>query len=111
MTDRISRSDLEKLFATAFGADAATSHGQVGKYTLDYNAEYGGWRIDRYEASGGESMPFGPERVSLRRMYDFLTGYNTANLLARRSGGAGPRDRKPFSNCVNAGPSRHRRLH
>lgn len=58
--DRITKADIQRAFAQAFGDTAATDIGKggtnahnIGKYALDHNGVYGGWVVIVY--SGGDS--------------------------------------------------------
>lgn len=70
MSDRYTRKDAEAAFVhlcRAVGKGTATSYNDVGAWTLDYNATYGGAVVaEIVNDGGGQSHPLGDRRMSPR---------------------------------------------
>lgn len=68
--DRYTRKDAERAFdrlLEAYGKRRATSYCDVGGWTLDYVAQYGGCVIEEVTSPGGGiTQPLGSGRVSCR---------------------------------------------
>lgn len=87
---RVTRKDAEAQFQRlikAIGGRVATSYNDVGAYTLDYVAcygGYGGFRVERIENSGGAvSTPFGDSRMTPTEFWHSV--YFTLRVLSAKA--------------------------
>jgi hypothetical protein len=75
-SNRITRRHVESVFDSflnSVGGRKAESYKDVGGYTLDYAAVYGGYQVERISnEGGGVSLPFGHGRRSTKEMYDVM---------------------------------------
>jgi galactokinase/mevalonate kinase-like predicted kinase len=76
MSERYTRKDAERALerlAEATGHRIATSYSDVGGWTLDYAACYGGFSIEQvHNEQGAVSKPFGERRYPAREFCEMV---------------------------------------